>query len=110
MFGREKKFEPDGFYDGLPYKAVDSGGIDVNFGGRIVHFDSVEEMLSHIASSGDELALENSGAGKTVAPPTPPTTTSFENTPGPPPELLKPKSRKGCGCLLSILAIFAVFY
>jgi hypothetical protein len=106
MFGQKRKFEPDGFYDGLPYKTVDSGGIDVDFGGRIVRFDSVEEILNHISNSRDELALANSGAGKTVES----NAASFESTPGPPPELLKPKSRKGCGCLLSILAVFAVFY
>jgi hypothetical protein len=106
MFERKRRFEPDGFYDGLPYKAVDSGGIDVDFGGRIVRFDSVEEMVSHITSGEGELALQNSGVVKTVAPPTLPS----ENTPGRPPELLKPKSRKGCGCLFSILAILAVFY
>jgi hypothetical protein len=110
MFGRKRKFEPDGFYDGLPYKAVDSGGIDVDFDGRIVRFDTVEEMINHITLSKDELALQNSGTVGTVDPATPPAAASFENTLGPPPELLKPKSRKGCGCLLSILAIFAVLY
>lgn len=48
MFGRKPKFKADGFYDGHGYMAVDGGKIDVNVGGRIVRFNSIEEMIARL--------------------------------------------------------------
>jgi hypothetical protein len=111
MFGRKAKFEPDGFYDGLPYKAVDSGGIDVDIGDRIVRFNSVEEMIHGVASGEASLALPNSTDVKAVAPSAPVVEApQVDPLPMPPPELPKAKSRKGCGCLIVIIAVFAIFY
>jgi hypothetical protein len=106
VFGRKSKFKPDGVYDSHPYQAVDNGKIDVDLGGRIVRFNSVEELIADL----DHRKVEYAAGPSTfaVVPPVaeaaiprdPPT------LPNPSP---KPKSGNGCGFFFVILIGFFAF-
>jgi hypothetical protein len=107
MFGRRQKFEPDGFYDGYGYRAVNDGKIDVDLDGKIVRFNSVEEIIARLARADvPQVPAAEVAPPISVAIPTP--------MQMPPPEVPLPpalkKKRSGCGCLTLILIAFAIFY
>jgi hypothetical protein len=51
LFGREISFKPDGFYNRIPYRAVDEGGVDAVIGGRIERFSSIEAFIAASTSA-----------------------------------------------------------
>jgi hypothetical protein len=105
MFGRRQKFEPDGFYDGYGYRATNGGKIDVDLDGKIVRFNSVEEMIARLARADvPQVPAARVAPPTSVAIPAP-----MQMPPVPLPPALE-KKRSGCGCLTLILIAFAIFY
>jgi hypothetical protein len=102
MFGRKPEFEPEGFYDGFGYKAVGAGKIDVDLGGRIVRFSSIEEMIAGLERAGAAAAQVHR-----VMPAQP---TSVAKPPPTLPALKQKKSGNGCGCLTIILIALGIYY
>lgn len=103
MFGRRKKFEPDGLYNGFRYQALAGGKIAVDPGdGRIVQFKSVEEMIARLSKP----APENEPATSHTEYVSPSSDRQSVDTP---PEPL-PKKKKGCGCLTMIIIVLAGMY
>jgi hypothetical protein len=108
MFGRKRRFEPDGYYDGFGYRVDERGRVDVNLNGRIVQFDSVEDMLVGLHS----LATDGADLQPTTMPPKLPSTMASAPIPMPatPPQVPARKSGKGCGCFLFIILGLALTY
>jgi hypothetical protein len=101
MFGRKPKFKRNGIYDGHPYQSLDDGKVDVDLDGKIVRFNSVEEMIA---------GLDRAGASDTQDYPV--TTSRPPPIPEQPPAPLPvPKKKKpDCGCFTIILIVLAIFY
>jgi hypothetical protein len=110
MFRRKTLFRPDGFYDAYGYRAVGKGQIDVDMGGRIVRFNSIEEMIEALERS--SAPIEPNFSKLTIDPPSIPVTEQYfrEASPPLPPLLRKKKKGNGCGCFTIIVIAFALFY
>jgi len=94
MFWRKPKFEPEGYYDGYGYKVIRSGRVDVDLDGRVIRFNSIEEMVANLDHAGARRAADILAQPSSDTPPAP----------------VSKKKNSGCGCLVLILIGFAIFY